>query len=132
MSYEPTEDPPEPIGLTGFTPSNTAPAAISGTSFTPSNSPAVPIGWNGQAPGLPTMPSVFTPAFIELTGEGPSLATLIANAADATAGRILTGTVGGQLKNYQVRTGTDAQELPGIVHPANFDADENPVVFVSL
>jgi hypothetical protein len=78
------------------------------------------------------MPSAFLPAFIGLTGSGPTLATITASAADATAGRILQGTVNGELKSYQVRAGTDDEALPGIVHPSNYDALTNAVVFVQL
>lgn len=119
-AYVPTAEPAEPIALPSYTPSNAA---------------AVPIALDGSGPvsTLPAdMPSTFVPAFVELTDGGQSLSTLTANAADAAAGRVVAGTVGGELKHYQVRVGDDAQVLPGIVRPANFDAEENPVVFVSI
>lgn len=123
-----------PAALTGAAPAAADPAALSALapeSVAPSaltTAPALPAG-DLQLP-LPTMPSAFTPAFIELTGGGSSLSTLTASAADAVAGRILQGTVAGELKSYQVRVGTDEEALPGIVRPANFDEVENAVVFV--
>jgi hypothetical protein len=81
---------------------------------------------------LPPMPSIFQPAFVELTGGATALAALNASAADAAARRVVQGTVNGQLKAYQVRVGADAQDLPGIVRPANFHAVTNAVVFVQL
>ena len=106
--------------------------AISPGNFTPTTDPAVAIPFSGGPSALPSMSSTFTPAFIELTGAGPSLATLNANAVDAAAGRILQGVVNGELKNYQVRVGDQAQDLPGIVRPANFHEDDNAVLFVQL
>lgn len=129
----------DPAALSAVAPSSTVPAALSAAApgaAAPAgmtNSPAQTLNPDGTTQtGLPSMPSAFTPAFIELTGGGASLNTLTANAADATAGKILQGTVGGQLKSYQVQDGTDAQDLPGIVHPANFDPVANPVIFVEL
>jgi hypothetical protein len=104
---------------------NTAPTAIAvGAALT--DSPAVPIG----APSVAyiTMPASFQPAFLEVSGGGPTLKTLNATAADI--GKLVQGLVASQLKTYEVCAGTDAEDLPGIVHPANYDADANPVVFV--
>lgn len=124
-----------PVGITpvvgGTAPSNTPPAGLDLT-VAPTDDAAAPIDLVGAQSSLHSMPSTFMPAFVELTGGGISLATLTANAADATAGRILQGTVNGELRSYQVRVGTDAQAAPGIIRPANFDAENNPVVFVSL
>jgi hypothetical protein len=108
----------------------TAPGSATPAPLT--TSPAVPLDPSGVAinTGVPSMPSTFVPAFVELTGAGPSLSTINANAADAAVGKILTGIVAGQVKNYQVRAGTDAQDLPGIVHPLNYNVDTNAVVFV--
>lgn len=96
------------------------------------DTPPFPIGSNPSALSLPVMPSAFTPAFVQLTGGGNSLSTLTASVADAAAGRIVQGVVNGELKSYQVRAGTDAQALPGIVRPANFNDPANAVVFVQL
>lgn len=92
---------------------------------------AIPPEQDNTHSSLVSMPSTFTPAFVELDGGGQSLSTLSANQADAAAGRLVQGTVGGELKTYQVRAGADAQALPGIVRPANFHAVNNAVVFVS-
>ncbi|MFA6289451.1 MAG: hypothetical protein WC661_18880 [Opitutaceae bacterium] len=78
---------------------------------------------------LPAAAGIFRPAFIELTGGEASLDTLNVSADDF--GKWIAGTVAGERKNYQVRAGTDAQALPGIVRPANFDAINNPFVFVA-
>lgn len=133
IDYSYDNTPPGGItpGIGGSAPSNTPPGSID-LSPALTDSPAIPLEIDGSYSSLPSMPSTFLPAFIELTGGGNSLASLSANAADVTAQRILQGTVNGELKSYQVRAGTDAQALPGIVRPANFDADLNPVVFVSL
>lgn len=127
-----------PAALTNVAPAHNDPATLTnlapGDAAAPSLTTQPPgiLNPDGSTPGVPSVPSVFTPAFIELTGGGNSLSTLNANAADAAVGKILQGTVAGVLKNYQVRVGTDAQDLPGIVHPANFDAVTNAVVFVQL
>lgn len=105
---------------------------ISPFPVTPAAPPAVaPFNAAGTgALGLPTMQASFTPAFVELTGAGPTLQSLTASAADAAAGRVVIGTVAGVITHYQVRAGTDADAAPGIIRPANFDQDTNPVVFV--
>ena len=77
-----------------------------------------------------TMPSTFQPAFVELNTGPARLQLLTVSAGDV--GKILQGTVAGELKSYQVRVGTDAESLPAIVHPANFDAVVNAFVFVEL
>ena len=116
-----------PSGFAPVAQGNTAPTALPSTI----NTDLAPAPIPGAVPdSLPNMPSAFTPAFIELTGAGPSLVTLTANSADI--GKIVQGTVDGELRSYQVRAGSDAQALPGIVRPSNFDADTNAVVFVSL
>ncbi len=89
-------------------------------------------GDTAEAASLPSMPSTFTPAFEGLSGDGPTLKTLTASTADVVAKRVVQGMVDGQLKSYQVRAGTDAEDLPGIVRPANYDADTNAVVFVQV
>jgi hypothetical protein len=115
-----------PAALSTTAPTHSTPSALSGT-------PPQIIAFDGTVQsGLPAMPASFQPAFLELTGGGNSLSTLNANAADAAAGKILQGTVGGILKSYQVRVGTDAQEVPGIIRPANHDDVTNAVIFVQL
>lgn len=84
----------------------------------------------GDGPNPAPMPSSFQPAFTEISGLGSVLKSLAPTTTDA--GRILQGTVGGQLKSYQVRTGTDAEDLPGIVHPSNYNAVTNAVIFVQI
>lgn len=136
----PTETAPDdttPAALTSGAPSHTTPAALTQSApgaTTPApltTDPAVPRPPpDGNIASLPSMPASFIPAFIELTGPGPSLETLPASAADAAVSRVLQGLVGGALKTYQVVGGTDAQELPGIVHPINYDAETNPFIFV--
>ncbi len=108
-------------------PTNAAPVAIA-INDDPTNAAAVPIG----APAIPyiNMPASFQPAFIELTGSGPCLDSLMATAADLN--KVLQGTVNGELKSYQVRAGTDAAALPGIVRCANFNDPANAIVFVQL
>ncbi|MFA6290108.1 MAG: hypothetical protein WC661_22200 [Opitutaceae bacterium] len=78
---------------------------------------------------LPNAAAIFHPAFIELTEGDVSLDKL--NASSDDFGKLVEGTVDGERKSYQVRAGTDAQTLPGIVHPANFHAITNPFVFVA-
>lgn len=104
---------------------NTPPTDIA-VGGTPTNTPAIPIG-AGNTP-LINMPASFQPAFVELTGGGPALDTVMATAADI--GKILQGTVAGELKSYRVAAGTDAADLPGVVRCGNFDAVLNAVVFV--
>lgn len=111
-------------GLSGAAPDSTTPPELTDT-------PAVELPFDRSTNSLPPMPASFTPAFINLSGGGPTLKTLNASGVDATAGRIVTGIVAGEIKNYQVRAGTDDEALPGIVHPANYDAINNAVVFVS-
>ena len=106
---------------------NTAPTAIA-VGAAPDNTPAVVLG--APAPEFITMPASFNPAFIELTGSAGALDTLNASAADLN--KVLQGTVGGRLKSYQVRAGTDATALPGIVRCANYDGATNAIVFVQL
>ncbi len=115
--------------VAGAAQDNTAPGAVDLTTpTTPNNVAAQPIG---EPPAsLLNMPSTFTPAFVELAAGGNSLNTL--NASPADIGKVVQGTVGGQLKSYQVRAGTDAQDLPGLVRPANFNDPANAVVFVQL
>jgi hypothetical protein len=79
--------------------------------------------------GLPSSAAIFSPIFDGLTGGAGTLASLSASAADV--GRILEGVVGGERKSYRVAAGTDAQALPGIVRPVNFNASTNAVLFVS-
>lgn len=155
MSWDYTETAPgviNPPALTGTAPDSEDPAALTNTAPGSTNPPALsntapgqttPLALTDQPPAtevwgsedpasLPSMPASFQPAFIEVSGVGPTLKALNANAADAAAGKIVQGTVGGVLKSYQVRAGTDDEDLPGIVHPANFNADTNAVVFVQL
>lgn len=111
--------------------SEAAPDKVTPAAYT--DQPPTALVWGSNSPAaLPSMPSTFEPAFINLEGVGPTLKTLTANVADATAGKIVQGTVNGVLKSYQVRAGTDAEDIPGIVRPANFHADNNAVVFVQL
>lgn len=112
----------------GFSSPNDAPVGKDHGFSAPSNTAAVPVGSTESA--HITMPASFTPAFTDLTGGGNCLDTLLASAADVN--RVLQGTVNGELKSYQVRAGNDATDLPGIVRPANFDADDNAVIFVQL
>ena len=112
-------------------PTSDQPAAID-IGAGPTDAAAAPIDLVGAQSSLRSMPSTFIPAFVGLTGGGLSLATLTANAADAASNRILQGIVNGELKSYRIRAGTDAQQLPGIVRLANFDADSNPVVAEAL
>jgi len=122
--------------LSGTAPGHTTPGARSGTApghSTPGSLTSYPAGTgvtDSSPQPLPTMPSVFSPAFVDLTGGAPALAALTVASIDE--GRILQGTVNSELKSYQVRAGTDAQALPGIVRPANFDASTNAYVFVAL
>ena len=118
-----------PTATTPAVPSTTAPGATTAATLT--STPAVELPPDLSINSLPSMPASFTPAFINLSGTGPTLKTLNASAADATVGRVVTGIVGGEIKNFQVRSGTDAEALPGIVHPANYDATNNAVVFVA-
>ena len=118
-----------PTATTPAVPSITAPGATTPATLT--STPAVELPPDRSINSLPSMPASFTPAFINLSGTGPTLKTLNASAADATVGRVVTGIVGGEIKNFQVRSGTDAEALPGIVHPANYDATNNAVVFVA-
>lgn len=142
LSFTPDNTAPTAKTIAGITPDNTAPAgieidqapsddepeAVELAGFTPNNAAAVPIT---AAPfSNITMPASFTPAFTELTGGGNCLDSLSASGADI--GKILQGTVNGELKSYQVRAGTDETDLPGIVRPLNFDAEANAVVFVQL
>lgn len=113
-----TSTPPESINA-GVSLTDTVAVPHALQDFTPQPTPALPI-----------MPANFSPGFVELTGAGPSLSTLSASAADLN--RIVQGTVGGELKSYQVRAGTDVQALPGIVRPANYDGTTNAYVFVSV
>lgn len=129
-SQTPNNTAPGVVPLTGMAPSNAEADGTTLPNFTPDDTPAAPISLDGSVPSLPNMPATFQPAFVELTGAGPSLATLTASVADI--GKIIQGTVNGELKSYQVRAGTDAQALPGIVRPLNFNADTNAVVFVQL
>lgn len=129
----PSNTPPVGIdpAIGGAAPSNVAPGIID-LAMVPDNTAAIPLSITGAYSSFTDMPSNFTPAFNGLTGGGNTLANLSANAADATAARIVQGIVNGELRSYQVRAGTDAQDLPGIVRPANFDAETNAVVFVSV
>jgi hypothetical protein len=113
----------------GLAQTSVAPASSS-IAFNLTNQPADVLPFNGDIADLPPMPSAFIPSFVELSGAAGTLKTLTASAKDAAANRIVQGTVGGVLKTYQVRAGTDAEALPGIVHPANYDAATNSVVFV--
>ncbi|AHF94218.1 hypothetical protein OPIT5_08345 [Opitutaceae bacterium TAV5] len=127
-----TEEPALPIGASPFGPPTDQPAQpIAASPFgPPTNQPALPIGGQPtEPPAIPLMSSTFKPAFVGLSGIG-SLSTIQATIADA--GTVLQGVVNDELKSYRVRSGTDEEAHPGIVHPANFDADENPVVFVMI
>ncbi len=143
-----------PLGLTGAGPGTINPLTLSNAAPGATNPPALsrvapgssnPLALMGNPPGtldwpagtlttagLPTMAATFTPAFNGLTGTGNTLASLNANTADAAAGKIIQGTVNGALKSYQVTAGADAQSLPGIVRPANYDAFSNAVVFSEI
>ncbi len=115
--------------------------SLSGTPPTPialpayDTTPAIPINLTGGAAALNVnMNSKFQPAFVELSGGGPSLKSLTACAADI--GTILTGTVTNadgsvSRKDYRIAAGADAEALPGVVRPANFDAVNNAVLFVA-
>lgn len=129
-AQSPDNTAPDAVDLTTpKTPDNTAPTAVDLTTpATPNNAAAVPIT---DAPlSSINMPASFTPAFTELTGGGNCLDSLSATVADIN--KVLQGTVNGELKSYQVRAGSDATSLPGIVRPANFNAVTNAVVFVQL
>lgn len=127
-----------PPAMTGAAPEHDAAPALSttppghGTPPALTTQPTLPFSLDPAPAALPSMPSTFIPGFIDLDGVGPTLKTLTASAADAAAGRIVQGTVNGELRSYQVRAGADDEALPGIVRPANFDAETNAVVFVQL
>lgn len=125
-----TGDDATPVTPGAFTPDNTSPVAIAIGTFTPDNTPAEAKDPADTTPAYSRMPSTFTPAFVELTGGASSLDTLQPTVADV--GKILQGTVDGELKSYQVRAGTDATDLPGIVRGANFDAIDNAIIFVQV
>lgn len=108
----------------------TEPDAVALGDFTLANTPPTPIGVEAVPILLPKMSSIFTPAFVEISGSASALDQL--NAAAPDEGRIIQGTVGGQLKSYQVRAGTEATDAPGLVRPANFNAATNAFVFVQL
>jgi hypothetical protein len=100
------------------------------TPLTPTTAPAVPLNPNDVPVPLPIMPSTFIPAFSGLVAGGTALNTLTASAADATAKRVVQGLDDSDdLASYQVIAGTNAQNSPTIVHPANYDAGTNAVVF---
>ncbi|MDP2136364.1 MAG: hypothetical protein Q8J74_00785 [Candidatus Didemnitutus sp.] len=121
----PDNTPPTAKALAGMTPENTEPEENSVGNFTPTDAAAVPIT---DAPiSNITMPASFQPAFTEITGGGNCLDSLMATAADI--GKILQGTVAGELKSYQVRAHAGAADLPGIVLPANHDPVTNAVAF---
>lgn len=123
-----------PAALTTIAPAGTTPPALSSVapdSTTTAQLTTYPpgVGVTDETPTpLPQMPSAFTPAFVELTGSAAALDQL--NAAALDIGKILQGTVDGQLKSYRVSAGTDAEDLPGIVRPANFNAVTNACIFV--
>ena len=121
---------PVPFSPTGNSHSSTAPVAPSPANDTASTTPPNTFPFGSTYNSVPSMPAAFIPAFTALTGAGAALASLNASTTDATNGLVLEGIVGGTRVAYQVRAGTDAQSLPGIVRPANFDAVNNAVVFV--
>ena len=124
-----TSTPPSTIAAAALASSGPAVAAPAALTVTAAQVQATAFSTGSTTASLPTMASSFTPAFVELTGAGNTLSTL--NASVATdIGKILQGTVGGVLKSYQVRAGTDAQVVPGIIHPANYDPVLNACVFV--
>ena len=98
--------------------------------------PAIPINLNGGPAALNVnMQSKFQPAFINLSGGGPTLKSLTACAADVGShllGEITNGDGSVSRGEYRVVAGTDAEALPDIVHPANFDAVNNAVIFMRL
>ncbi len=135
VDFTPTEDLPGAIPVEVDVPTEDPPGAPAGADLTPTILPALVVNPSGDAAGLPSMPNLTTPMFEELDAGPRCLKTLTANADDVTAKKIIWGTVTAEdtsrsQKAYQVRAGNDAEALPLIVHPANRDADVNPVLFV--
>jgi hypothetical protein len=127
-----------PEAPTGTAPGHTTPAApsaiapddVSIADYTPTTYPAgTGVDVTSPTPLL-VMPATFSPAFVELTGSAAALDHL--TVAPHDVGRIIQGTVATELKSYQVRAGTDAPALPGLVRPANYHAGTNAFVFVQL
>jgi hypothetical protein len=126
----PTDQPAQPIPVHFGHPTDQPAQPIPVHFGQPTNQPAIPIGGQPtEPPAIPLMSSTFKPAFVNLSGVG-SLSTIQATIADA--GTILQGVVNDELKSYRVRSGTEDEAHPGIVHPANFDAEDNPVVFIMV
>lgn len=95
---------------------------------------------NGYAPldGDGKVPVAFLPGGIlidptitELTGTGSeALAAIVSTAMPLD--RVLGVVVGGVLSFYQLKSGTDAIELPGIVQPNDHEATDNPKVWKQI
>jgi hypothetical protein len=76
------------------------------------------------------MPASFSPAFIGLSEGSGSLSSLNANIGDA--GKVIQGLVNDTLTSYVVTQSSAASSPPGLIRPANFDEEKNPVVFVQV
>jgi hypothetical protein len=131
---------PAPVGFNNAAPGAVATPWSGGVAAAPevvawafqsTDAAAVARNPDGSFAPVPTMPGSFPVAFVELTGNGPTLKSLTANAAIDAGTRCLQGFVNGELKSYRVAAGVDAEALPGIVRPSNFDPVNNACVFVA-
>jgi hypothetical protein len=75
--------------------------------------------------------SFINASITQLTGTGASSLAAIATVA-APVDRVLGVVISGTLAFYQLRNGTPATSVPGIVRPNDYNASSNPKVWYQI